>query len=70
MPTMHDSASALALYVTDGMAKTVGELVTVKTWTEGIGSALVRMTSRGGAFFALWLIQPLFVVKIPLVNLG
>ena len=39
MPTMHDSASALTLYVTDGMAKTVGELVTVKTCTEGLGSA-------------------------------
>jgi len=30
--------------------------------------ALVRMTSRGRTFFALWFIQPLCVVKYPLLT--
>jgi len=35
-----------------------------------LGEEPPKVTSRGGTFFALWLIQTLFVVKYPLITWG
>jgi len=40
-------------------------LLCIKVW---LGTQ--KVTPRGGRFFVLWLIQTLFVVKYPLLNLG